>query len=410
MQVAVFHPGTQHSWQTALALQQLERLEWYATSIFHQPDRWPYRMARHAPAPLAQRMIAEFRRFEHPGLDPALIRTGGLAEWAERIAARAGLHGLAQRIDAFGNRRFVHQIAADLAMPDRFALWGYNGSSLTAFEVARRHGRNCILDRTIGDYRAYNAAMETVAEGYGDWFVPTERRVSTAQIARDQREYDLADTILLGCEAAAQTVRQYADPAKVRVLDYCFDEALFAGLPPPQRRDRKRPVRFLFMGLVIPRKGIHLLLEALARIPPSQAELTIVGDLRVPAAAFAPYAERVTHVPTVARADVPAIMAAHDVLVLPSYFEGAGLVLYEALAAGCAVIQSRHCAPVVSEQTGIMLEQLNTDSLEAALLAAIDDRDRLDSWRAKAQSEAQNFSFARYRDKIAVMLDEVLTD
>ena len=87
MQVAVFHPGTQHSWQTALALQQLGRLAWYATSIFHQPERWPYRLERYLPEPLAGRLGAEFRRFNHPGLNPALVRTGGMAEWAERIAA-----------------------------------------------------------------------------------------------------------------------------------------------------------------------------------------------------------------------------------------------------------------------------------------------------------------------------------
>ena len=46
MKVAVFHPGTQHSWQTAFALQQLGRLQWYATSIFYKPDSLPYLLER----------------------------------------------------------------------------------------------------------------------------------------------------------------------------------------------------------------------------------------------------------------------------------------------------------------------------------------------------------------------------
>ena len=411
MQVAVFHPGTQHSWQTALALQQLERLEWYATSIFYQPERWPYRLERLLPEPIARRLTAEFRRFSHPGLDPALVRTGGLAEWAERIAARAGLRGLAQRIDRLGNRRFVNQLAGAISGPEQFALWGYNGSSRSSFELAKQHGRTCILDRTNGDFRVYNAMMDLVAERYGEWFLPIERKVSAADIASDEAEYQLADTILVGSPFAAQTIRQAVpDPAihaKLRVLNYCFDEAMFAGVPPPQPVPKDGPVRFLFMGLAIPRKGIHHLLEAIARIPRSAAELTIVGDLKVPPAAFAPYAERVTHVPTVARADVPAIMAAHHVLVLPSYFEGAGIVLYEALAAGCALIQSNRCAPAVTPATGILLDQVDTDSVHAALLTAIEDRDLLDSWRANAQAEAQNYTFARYRKNIAVLLGEL---
>ncbi|MEN9926089.1 MAG: hypothetical protein RL268_2215 [Pseudomonadota bacterium] len=122
MQVAVFHPGTQHSWQTAFALQQLGLLEWYATSIFYKPDEWPYALERVLPRRLAERLHAEFRRFSHPGLDPALVRTGGMAEWAERLAARAGLGRLSGWIDRLGNRRFVEQIAAEIRSKRPFAL------------------------------------------------------------------------------------------------------------------------------------------------------------------------------------------------------------------------------------------------------------------------------------------------
>lgn len=411
MRVAVFHPGTQHSWQTALALQQLGRLAWYATSIFYQPDRFPYRLERMLPGPLGRRAHAEFRRFSHPLLDPAMVRTTGLAEWFERLAARAGWRGLASRIDMWGNRRFVDRIAADIRSSDPFALWGYNGSSATSFALAKQLGRTCILDRTNGDFRVYNAMMADIADRFGDWFLPVEREVPQSTIAQDEREYALADTILVGSPFAAQTIRQAVpDPAihaKLRVLEYCYDEAMFAAAPPPAPVDCKGPVKFLFLGLVIPRKGIHHVLEAIARIPASQAELTIVGEMRVPARAFAPYADRVTFQPTVARADVPAIMREHHVLMLPSYFEGAGIVLYEALASGCALIQSDRCTPAVSERTGIMLDRLDTDAVHQAMLAAIEDRDRLDHWRAHAIEEAQAFTFARYRENVARLLADL---
>ena len=411
MQVTVFHPGTQHSWQTALALQQLGRLESYRTSIFYQPEKLPYRLERMLPAPLARRAAAEFRRFSHPGLDPSLVHTVGLAEWAERIAARIGLRGLAMAIDRIGNRQFVRHLAGSIRSDRPFALWGYNGSSLSSFELARQHGRTCILDRTNGDFRIYNAMMDEIAERYGDWFLPIERKVSEADIAADEREYRIADAILVGSPFAARTIREAApDPAihaKLRVLNYCYDEALFAAMPPPVPAAKTAPVRFLFMGLAIPRKGIHHVLEAIARIPRSEAELTIVGDLKIPPGMFAPYADRVTWIPPVARADVPAIMARHDVLVLPSYFEGAGIVLYEALAAGCALIQSDRCALAVTPETGLMLESVDTDAVEAAMRAAISDRERLASWRAAAPVEAQNYTFARYRENIAELLAEL---
>ncbi|MET0179060.1 MAG: glycosyltransferase family 4 protein, partial [Novosphingobium sp.] len=360
MQFAVFHPGTQHSWQTAMALQQLGRLAFYATSIFHQPDRWPYRLERYLPQPLAERVGREFRRFAHAGLDPALVRTAGVMEWLERIATRLGQPGLAQRLDAIGNRRFGQALGAALRSDAEFGLWGYNGSSREAFAIAAETGRKRVLDRTIGDWRFYNQAMDAIADRYGAWFLPTERRVEQRQIDADDAEYALADRIVIGSAPAAETLRRYAGPdvaAKTRVLPYCFDEALFGAQPAPRPVARDAPVEFLFVGVANPRKGIHHALEAIAAFPPTAARLTIVGRLGVPREAFAPYADRVRHLPTVPRGEVPAIMASHHVLLFPSYFEGSALSLIEALASGMALIQTRQAGNGVTPGTGILLEQ-----------------------------------------------------
>lgn len=412
MQVGVFHPGTQHSWQTALALQDLGRLAWYATSIFHQPDRFPYSLARWAPRPLAERMEREFARVSHPRLNPALVRTSGAIEWFERAATRVRQQKLAMWLDAIGNRRFARMVAAGLDDGERMALWGYNGSSLQAFEQARPRGHRCILDRTNGDYRVYNAMMAEIAERDADWFgLSGELAKPQETIAADQREYGLADRILVGSPFAARTIAEATrDPAitgKTEVLNYCFDEALFAEVPPPQPLAKGEPVRFLFLGLVIPRKGIQHVLEAIARIPQGQAELTVVGTLGVPRRMLARFEDRITYLPTVPRSEVPRIMSEHHVFLLPSYFEGAGITLYEALASGCALIQSRNCAEAVTPRTGIMLDRIDTDAVHEAMMAAIDDRDRLDAWRAAAPAEAASYTFAQYRSNIAALLDRM---
>jgi glycosyltransferase involved in cell wall biosynthesis len=127
----------------------------------------------------------------------------------------------------------------------------------------------------------------------------------------------------------------------------------------------------------------------------------------IPREAFAPFADRVEFIPTVARADVPMIMAQHDVFLLPTYFEGAGIVLYEALAAGLGLIQTRNAALAATPDTGIMLEDINVDHLHAAMLRVIEDRDLLDHFRANAQAEAAKYTFARYRENIAALLADV---
>lgn len=406
--IAVFHPGTQHSWQTSLALQQLGLLEFYATSIFYQPDRWPYRVERYLPGRLAKRAHAEFGRFSHPTLDPALVRTAGVAEWLERIAKRSGARTLARRIDAFGNRQFAAGLRSEIQSTKSFGLWGYSGSSRDAFKAAEGYGRLRILDRTIGDWRVYNELMDAVHQDYGEFFLPSGYRIGQAQIDRDDEEYSLADVILAGSPFAADTVRRSAaDTAareRVRVLNYCYDEFLFSSLPPPRLTPRDAPVRFVFLGQAGPRKGIHLVLKVFDRIPKSAATLTIVGDLQVPPAVFARYANRVSYQATVARRDVPAFLSAADVLLFPSYFEGSALSLLEGLASGVALIQSTHAGVGVTPETGLMLPDLSEESLHAAIMTAIEDRTRLASWRMAAQAEAKRYAFDGYRERIAALL------
>lgn len=413
LQVAVFHPGTQHSWQTSLALQQLGRLRFYATSIFYQPDRWPYRLERYVPEPVRGRLHGEFRRFSHPALDTSLVRTSGLSEWGERFAFRAGFRGLAKRIDRYGNERFAASLLKQVASSQPFALWGYDNSSRDVFRAAKAHGRQVILDRTNGDWRAFNETMGEVYAQYPEFFLTKNFRVSDARIAHNDEEYALADVILAGSPFAASTVRDnaadHSAADRVRVLNYCYDEMLFGSLPPPAPRQRDEPIRFLFVGQAGVRKGIHLVLKVFERIPASAARLKIVGDLQVPAAVFARFADRVTYLPTVARADMPALMAASDVLLFPSYFEGSALSLIEGLASGLALIQSPFAGCGVTPDTGIMLPELSERALYEAVMTAIESRQQVEQWRANGPAEARNYSFARYCERINALLAEVAT-
>ena len=411
MQVTVFHPGTQHSWQTALALQQLGRLDSYRTSIFYQPERWPYRLERILPAPLARRAAAEFRRFSHPGLDPALVQTAGLAEWAERIAARAGLRGLALAIDRIGNRQFVRHLAGSIRSERPFALWGYDGSSLSSFELAQQTGRTCILDRTTIDFREFNRILADLNHEFPNWRSSSDRLIPQKLIDDAEREYELADRICVGSNFAARTVVQNSNVSdiskKLRVISYNYDDSF---LDMPTRRDLStvnQPVRFIFVGQVIARKGIHLLLQAISALAESDATLTVVGDVLVDPRALAPYSDRVRFIQSVPRSRIPQLMSEADVLVLPSYLEGGGIVLAEALASGCAIIQSDRCAEAATADCGFVLKNLTSDELKLTMETYICDRGLLAFHRSNAALAARRFSFDEYAKGVARLISEL---
>jgi glycosyltransferase involved in cell wall biosynthesis len=107
-------------------------------------------------------------------------------------------------------------------------------------------------------------------------------------------------------------------------------------------------VELLFVGSIIPRKRLGLLLDAVERISDPRLLLTVVGDWgRDPEHARA-MAARIAASPLL-RAQTQAVgsiddeglavrMARADALVLPSSLEGYGIVLVEALHAGLPVI------------------------------------------------------------------------
>lgn len=403
MQVAVFHPGTQHSRQTALALQWLGRLAFLATSLFDSPQRrrWPG-----APGRALDRAMAAYA---FPALDPALVRTHGTAEWLERAAARAGLGRLACHLDRIGNARFAAWVADEAAGAGApLALWGYDGVAGRAFADPRLADRPKILDRTIADWRAWNAERAAIAQTHGDWLAGSSPAASAAQIARDEAEYAAATHIVCGSPFALETIRRHAaGPGiadKLCLLPYPHDAALFAAAPEPPPSRASAPLRFLFLGEVSARKGIHHVLEAFARLPRGAAQLTVAGPRRVAGRLLAPYRELADFIGPVGRHEVPALMRRHEVLVLPSHFEGSAVTLLEALASGLAIVQSRQAGLGASADSGIVLDRPGGEALEEAMAALIADRARVDAMRRAALAEAGSYSFARYTEGVAALL------
>jgi len=108
------------------------------------------------------------------------------------------------------------------------------------------------------------------------------------------------------------------------------------------------PVRFLFCGSLIPTKGAHVLLDAFLRVPAGRATLTIAGpDPRIwndptyghRIATRAARSPQVTVVGAVPHRRIPALLAAHDVLVVPSLWpENSPLIVREATGSGLRTI------------------------------------------------------------------------
>lgn len=107
------------------------------------------------------------------------------------------------------------------------------------------------------------------------------------------------------------------------------------------------PLQILAVGSVVPRKGYTVLIEALDALTiDDEWQLTIAGAMRDPqelrrveaAIRTSPHANRITLAGAVDDARLNELYGQADIFVMPSLFEGYGMVLAEAMARGLPIV------------------------------------------------------------------------
>jgi glycosyltransferase involved in cell wall biosynthesis len=185
--------------------------------------------------------------------------------------------------------------------------------------------------------------------------------------------------------AISEHVRQYtlaigtADPSRLVTIHYGHDGGHSAGKPPGLRKEFGIGNGTFLIGSVgrlAPQKGQRYLLEAIQKMAAAgeDAALVLVGEgpllgsLKAQVAASG-LERRVFFAGF--RPEVRDLMPEFDVFALPSLWEGFGLVLLEAMAAGRAIVASRVSAiPEVVEDgvTGFLVPPGDSDALAEALV------------------------------------------
>ena len=139
-----------------------------------------------------------------------------------------------------------------------------------------------------------------------------------------------------GTRQARDLAEMGVDPARMVIAPIT---ALAPERPPPRESTRTgRNARFLFVGRLIERKGLDVLLRAFARY--DGGELWIAGDgpLQEAVSQAASRDPRIRVFGHVGGEDLGDLYADVDALVVPSLYEAWGLVVHEGLAYGLPVI------------------------------------------------------------------------
>jgi glycosyltransferase involved in cell wall biosynthesis len=132
------------------------------------------------------------------------------------------------------------------------------------------------------------------------------------------------------------------DPGRIWYVPNGVEEQFFI----KRRYEVTTPLRLLFVGTWLDRKGIYYLVDALQILVKKgeAVQLTVAGCLSSEIEVkpfFAPEVQKCVQVlPFVEREKMPRLYAEHDIFVFPSLMEGMPLALLEAMAAGMPVVST----------------------------------------------------------------------
>ena len=230
----------------------------------------------------------------------------------------------------------------------------------------------------------------------------------------EERYLDTVDGFVFNSQTTRHSVLQMSRSIRPHVVAPPGGDrlsGLLTKLSAQTQLARGGPLRLLYVGLVIRRKGLLPLIEALSRVPAHKWQLDVVGSLKREPRYVRQCRQKTTerglaaHIrfwDQVGDRDLAELMAAAHLLCMPFAYEGFGITTLEALKCGVPVIGStagathelvRHGSNGLlfdpDDISGVVetLEQLYVDreQLRAMSSAAYKKAQRMPSWQASMQ-------------------------
>jgi alpha-maltose-1-phosphate synthase len=403
--VIVSHPtGNAFSHNLALALEEAGLLSEFCTCLDYRPTAWE--------ALLPHRVLATLRRRSVPMQLRNKVHTAGIREAARLLAGT--LH-----VDRFSRPEVgllsMDKVCAGLdehvalrlrQASEVRAVYAYEDAAERTFEAARALGMHRIYDLPIGYWRTGRRIQEEEARLLPEWASTMPALAdSERKLKRKDSELRNASTVVVPSSFVKESLKDAPFPLPhVAVVPFGSPVPLECGRDNSQRRGRELNV--IFVGSLTQRKGIAYLFEAAERMK-SRLRLTIIGRKTGECAALNRALKKHRWIPSAPHEVVLDEIARSDVLVLPSVFDGFGLVMTEALSRSVPVIATTHTgAPDLFEngEGGYIVPVRSSTALEECLERFLADPALLGEQRRRALAVAQKFTWGKYCEEVVALV------
>jgi glycosyltransferase involved in cell wall biosynthesis len=349
----------------------------------------------------AQRL--ERRRF--PALSHVPKVQGRVSE-IHRLLMRALASGGWQSDQA--NRWLMRTMARECRRATVSAVHAYEDCSLWPFIEAKRLGKACVYDLPTCYYPAWEKTHSELIRKYTDW-MPSESLPAAHDVRLEQKrkEMELADVTLVASRYVEATVREFFPQKEIARTPYGVDVDFWT---PASTRKNSGPLRFIYAGNISVRKGMALLIDAWSKAGLHDAELTLVGSWNLAASKLPSLPAGIRWVPPCSSEALRDLYRTADAFVFPSYSDGFGLVLLEAMACGLpAIVSEASVGPeIVTPACGFISPTGDLDRLVQHLRWFDRHRDELPMMGREARIQVSRCTWSNYRSLLIGAVSKLL--
>ena len=401
------------AYQAAVGLDRAGLLGQFLTATYHDPNH----PAAHTARRLAPRLFARAERMLARRSDPEIptprVHPRPSYDVALQIENRLPPGGRLKR--AVGRHRtlaFDRALAQRVrtARPELVLAMSDTASSAT-LPLCHALGIPTIVSMVHGDVdveAALLAREQMISPDYMQIYLG-DGRLDREELAwlHDRRRADLAlaDLVLAPSRYIADLLAAKGLD-RVCVIPYAADCRRFR---PVAKNPSEPGCTFLFAGGITGRKGIKYLLEAWAMVKRPEYKLALVGPLPRDPGPLEGALDGVDVLGRIPHAEMPARMAAADVFVFPSLFEGSAVVTYEALACGLPSIVTEAAGSVARDGVeGLVVPAGSAQALAAAMIRLGSDQALRARMAHAARQRALEFDWPRYHQAVTGAVERLL--
>ena len=369
----------------------------------------------------------------HPGLAGAPVTAFNLqALKASRQRFANPYEGFLQVGKAFG-QRVIEQLQSSkshLPTPSSTIFFGYDTGFLEPARWIKERGGKAIVCQM--DPARYEVDLVKSEEKRWSGWAKSSVEVPEAYCMRREAEWAAADLVMVNSEWSKQALmEQGVDEHKLIVVPLAFELGKAEGerqkakgrrfgvLPSAVLRahshgldssfSQKHPLRVLFLGQVILRKGIQYLIEAARLLEKEPIQFDVVGSLGISDAAMAAAPASMTFHGPVSRDRTEQFYREADLFVLPTLSDGFALTQLEAMAHGLPVIATPNCGEVVTDGVdGLIVPASDSNAMAEAFQLLLQDPDKLRAMREATGAKLDQFSLARLGENLAALEQRLL--